>query len=478
MERLARFFSDDIYPSEEEVSPRRSPRHFFPSQSGPEGGEVITFGPGTYDSYNPYHHDYRGGDFNTPYHDYRGGDFNTPYHDSKAEAPNSAHHDSKAEATNSAHRDSKAEAPNSPHRDSKAEAPNSPHHDSKVEAPNSPHHDSKVEAPNSPHHDSKVEAPNHLEIQQDDAILHKIDEIKDLFSGDKNSRKKAQENLITQFQMYSNQEIKRLKEYIKLTEIFANKNFNTIRDKRLHDAIETELKKMPSKIEGDLEALFSDDKAKREDVRKEFSVGLIEHFKQELQTAKDLFEWAKTFTKQFGPDEKWVQDGIKKQLEEVFKKCQTSDTPSMANAKLKEAIPESLKDGIPVKEIPSTICGRDIELINGKDSKALISALVKGAHPRWDNSKVQKKTQNLTKDAQEINNLNIEEVKQLIKNLQNANLIEKERKVIAYVYQDGKIKSFQITEGDSEKPPYAVLHQPNANESRFAAIKVPKRKYY
>ncbi len=466
MERLARFFSDNIYPSEEEASPRRSPRHFFPSQSGPEGGEGITFGPSIYDPYNPYHHNHGGGDFNTPYHDYRGGDFNTPYHDSKAEASNSIHQDSKAEASNSIHQDSKVEAPSSSHRDSKAEAPSSSHRDS------------KAEAPSSSHRDSKAEAPDHTEIQQDDAILHKTNEIKDLFSGDRNSRKKAQENLITQFQMYSEQEIKRSKEYIKLTEIFANKNFNTIRDKPLHDAIKTELQKMPSKIEGDLEALFSDDKAKREDVRKKFSVGLIEHFKQELQTAKDLFEWAKTFTKQFGPDEKWVQDGIKKQLEEVFKKCQTSDTPSMANAKLKEAIRESLENGIPVNERPKSICGRDVELVDGQDSKALIFALVKGAHPRWDNSKVQKKTQNLTKDAQEISSLDSEEVRQLIKNLQNANLIEEERKVIAYVYQDGKIKSFQITGRDSEKPPYAVLHCPATKEFRFAAIKVPKRKYY
>jgi hypothetical protein len=456
LERLARFFSDNIYPSEEEeASPRRSPRHFFPSQSGPEGGEGTTFGLDTHGTYNTPYHDYRGEALNPPYHDYIGGDFNPPYHDPKGKAPNSSH------------------------RDSKVEAPSSSHRDSKVEAPNSSHRDSKVEAPNSSHRDSKVEAPDHTEIQQDDAIQRKIDELKDLFSGDRN---KAQKNLINEFKTYSEQELKVAKEYTKLAKNFEMQFGPS--EEWLKTGIKQRLKKMPIEIKDDkLEVLFSNNEIDKEKVEKNFIIGLTAHFKQELQAAKELFEWAETFAKPFGSDEKWVQDGIKQQLAIAFKKSQIeSDKPSMANAKLlQENIREALKDGIPATDIPDHICGRKVTSVSGKGNDCLIRALLKGAHPKYKDYVIEDKVQVMRqllidkKIVKEGTMLDLEDEsgKKFIKYMENRGYLRQGRNLLVYQYRDGKIQCISITDKGSNKPPYAVLL--DDAKKHFYAIEVPQK---
>ena len=465
--RLARFFSDDIYPSEEEASPRRSPRHFFPSQSGPEGGEGITFGPGTYDSYNPYHHNHGGEALNTPYHDYRGGAFNTPYHNHGGEALNTPYHDYRGGAFNT------------PYHDPKGEAPNSTHQDSKGEAPSSSHQDSKAEAPSSSHRDSKGEAPDHTEIQQDDAIQRKIDNLKDLFSGDRN---KAQENLLNEFKMYSEQELKVAKEYTKLAKNFEMQFGPS--EEWLKTGIKQRLKKMPIEIKDDkLEDLFSKNEIDKEKVEKNFINGLKAHFRQEFQAAQELFKWAETFTKPFGSNEKWVQDGIKQQLAIAFKKSQIeSDKPSMANAKLlQENIREALKDGIPVKGIPESICGRKVTSVSGEGNDCLIRALLKGAHPKYKDYVIEDKVQDMRqllidkKIVKEGTMLDLEDEsgKKFIRYMENRGHLRQGRNLLVYQYRDGKIQCISMIDKRSNRQPYAVLLD-DANK-HFYAIEVRKR---
>jgi hypothetical protein len=218
-------------------------------------------------------------------------------------------------------------------------------------------------------------------------------------------------------------------------------------------------------------------------------------FKQEKETAKEHIRWVKTFTKRFNIREDWVQAGIEQQLgmklEDFYNSYQqlqklTKDSSPesyeklvVANAKC-EFIRELLKHGIPVERIPDRICGRKVTNVNGKGYNCLIRALLKGAHPGWEDELIEAGVKDMRRLLEEDNlvkagamlDLGSEEGALLINSVKTANWTEPDREVLVYQYCEGKIQCFSITDGTSDKPPYAVLREHEGEH--FCAIEVPE----
>jgi hypothetical protein len=103
--------------------------------------------------------------------------------------------------------------------------------------------------------------------------------------------------------------------------------------------------------------------------------------------------------------------------------------------------------------------------------------LLKGANPKWSNDRLEqiaiKLREQLVKDNVAEENdmlvLNDEQGTQLIKNMREERLIERDRGVVAYLYEKGKIQYFPIIDAESNKPPYIVL----LRKEHFYAIEVP-----
>lgn len=223
-----------------------------------------------------------------------------------------------------------------------------------------------------------------------------------------------------------------------------------------------------------------------------------QHYKTQKE-AKELIEWAKTFTKRFDLGEDWVQAGIKQQLGIKLEDCEsyqqlreheeTARKPYslesyeelvMANAQLK-SIHDLLKGGIPVKDMPDRICGRTVTQVSGRGNDCLIRALLKGARPKWEENVIEdgviEMRQHLietkiVEDGAMLDLGNLEEGKQLIKSMKETGWIEPDRDILAYQYLDGKIRCDPIAEGESNKPPYAVLF--DSAGIHFYAIEVPE----
>ena len=324
------------------------------------------------------------------------------------------------------------------------------------------------DAPSSSRNDSRGEATDRPEIRQEE-IQNKIHDIKGLFSGNQTERKKAESNLIEDIKKYSDEEIASAK---KIFYDLKKYSINS-RDKNIKASMIERLAHMPvaNSLCQNIEAISVN----------KFTTALADHFKQELKTAAALFEWAKTFPKLFGLHEEWVQDGIRQQLTIAFEKCQTSDKPSMADANFKEAIRESLKDGIPVKEIPMSLCSRNVTRVSPEnkkyDNSDLIRALLKGAHFQWHNSRIEEAINQMVEKtgiAKEgaMLDLKSEQGKHLIENMKTAKLIEPNRDILVYRRSQGKIQCSSITDKNSSKSSYAILID---DENKVCyAIQVPK----
>jgi hypothetical protein len=220
---------------------------------------------------------------------------------------------------------------------------------------------------------------------------------------------------------------------------------------------------------------------------------------QEREMAKELFGWAKTFRERFNIRkdrvEDWVQAGIEQQLgielkdfrksyRQLRKLIEDSSPESyeelaVANAKFKH-IREILKWGIPVAGIPDYICGRKVTNVDGKGYNCLIRALLKGAHPKWEDKLIEAGVEDMRYLLEENNlvkegamlDLGSEEGTLLINSVKKANWIEPDREVLVYQYREGKIQCFSITDGTSDKPPYAILREHDGEH--FRAIEVPE----
>ena len=218
---------------------------------------------------------------------------------------------------------------------------------------------------------------------------------------------------------------------------------------------------------------------------------LKESFTQGVKTAKELFEWTETFTKRFDLREKWVQDGIEKlgiqlkdfgesyqQLQEsLIGSSPQSDEQLVTASTMLKSIHELLKDGIPVTGIPDRICNRKVTQVSGEGNDCLIRALLKGAHPNWEDKLIEigvKEIRPLLREVEKgaMLDLGNDEGKDLINNMKTAGWIEPDRDILVYQYRNDKIQCFSITDEKSDKPPYAVLRSHGGEH--YNAIEVPE----
>jgi hypothetical protein len=235
---------------------------------------------------------------------------------------------------------------------------------------------------------------------------------------------------------------------------------------------------------------------KRTDLKEPFSnfavEDLKESFTQGVKTAKELFEWTETFTKRFDLREKWVQDGIEKlgielkdfsesyqQLQEsLIGSSPQSDEQLVTASTMLKSIHELLKDGIPVTGIPDRICNRKVTQVSGEGNDCLIRALLKGAHPNWNNDLIETAVNDMrphlllrgVKQGAMLD-LGNDEGKHLIDDMKTRGWIEPDRDILVYQYRNNKIQCFSITDEKSDKPPYAVLRSHGGEH--YNAIEVP-----
>jgi hypothetical protein len=223
-------------------------------------------------------------------------------------------------------------------------------------------------------------------------------------------------------------------------------------------------------------------------------------FKQEKETAKEPIRWVEIFRNRFDIQENWVRAGIEQQLEQLEMKLEDfresfqqlqklikDSSPASyeelvkANTKC-EFICGSLKHGIPVERIPDRICGRKVTYVSDKGNNCLIRAWLRGAYPKYEDRVIEAGIKDI-RELLEMNGVvekgamlglgeNEVEREHLIDWMKTTNWIEADRGLLLYLYSNDKIQCLSITDGTSDKLPYAVLL--NLNNKHFYAIEVPE----
>lgn len=301
--------------------------------------------------------------------------------------------------------------------------------------------------------------------------------------------------------------------------------------KDYQDDIETQRKK------NELKALFSDDSAERNVAEGKYIEDPEKYFKQEATIAKELFEWAETFTKRFNLHEGWVQAGMKQQLgiepnnfHDVHQQLnnlvdnlksddntivlpddQTYKELVVANAKLK-TIRQLLNDGIPVEDTPTQINGLERVTTSGNAMNCLIHALLKVDKPERDMheivqeapsirenlaKKMEKKLDEYTRDQKRAADEGVDTLifsegynavksnhmlslgafdgKELINYLREHNLIDPDRSLL--IYELDKKRKIRCNEHypihSSEKKPYSLFLY---QDYHFEAMIEPQKK--
>ena len=338
---------------------------------------------------------------------------------------------------------------------------------------NTLHHDrTDHDIPSSSSYDSAVKSSDQIGTI-DNVIQCKKAELQAFFSADKTERAFAEAKAVT----------------IAYLERWKNKDDDICHFARI-------MLKNTDMDQYDLLDTLSQINEKLKELSKEYQK---EYFERKMNIAQEYFEWAKIFRERFNIRndrvEDWVQAGIKQQLGIELKDFRKSYQQSqmlienfspesyeklvVANAKFKY-IREILKWGIPVAGIPDYICGRKVTNVDGKGYNCLIRALLKGAHPGWEDELIEAGVEDMRRLLEEDNlvkegamlDLGSEEGKQLINRVKMANWIEPDREILVYQYRGNKIQCFSITDGTSDKPPYAVLRDHDGEH--FRAIELPE----